>query len=349
MKIKILFTGGTIGSKVGNDGYISLDKQNPYKLLDMYQKSCQKNAQTFDIEEPFCILSENMNEEYLNRLILCIQKILEESEIEGIIITHGTDTLPYTAAVLSYIFGTECIPIVLVSSDFPLEDDRANGLVNFKYAVDFIQNGYGKGVFACYCNQEEFPLIHRGTRLLENVPYTAFVRSVKDSYYGKYKGNQYEKNSAYHFDCSSDCSSDCNSGIVSDKKCYKHMDIKEYELCKNTGEIMWLHSCVGMYYPDITEKTKAVLHDSYHSGTICISEGLKEFMNQAKIHKVPVFVTGIAGDEKNYETIKEYQNLGIWILSGISPVAAYCKLWLALSNKLNIEQVMESCIAEDIC
>ena len=55
------------------------------------------------------------------------------------------------------------------------------------------------------------------------------------------------------------------------------------------------------------------------------------------------------GDEKNYETIKEYQNLGIWILSGISPVAAYCKLWLALSNKLNIEQVMESCIAEDIC
>lgn len=337
MKITILFTGGTIGSKTGNDGYISLDKQNPYKLLDMYQKSCQKKAQIFDIAEPFCILSENMNEEYLNRLILCIQKILKENETEGIIITHGTDTLPYTAAVLSYIFGTECIPIVLVSSDFPLEDDRANGLVNFKYAVDFIQNGYGKGVFACYCNQEEFPLLHRGTRLLENVPYTVFVRSVKDFYYGKYKGNQYEKNPAYVSD------------VVSNKKCYNHMDIKKYELCKNTGEVMWLHPCVGMYYPKITEKTKAVLHSSYHSGTICISEELREFMNQTKIYKVPVFITGISGDEKNYDTIKEYENLGIRILSGISPVAAYCKLWLALSGKLNIEQVMESCIAEDIC
>lgn len=341
MKITILFTGGTIGSKAGNDRYISLDKQNPYKLLDMYQKSCQKNVQTFDIAEPFCIFSENMNEEYLNRLILCIRKILEKDETKGIIITHGTDTLSYTAAILSYIFGTECIPIVLVSSDFPLEDDRANGLVNFKYAVDFIQNSYGKGVFVCYCNEGEFPLLHRGTRLLENVPYTAFVRSVKNSYYGKYKGNQYEKNSAYISDYASD--------IISHQKCYKHMDIKKYELCKNTGEIMWIHPCVGMYYPNITEKTKAVLHSSYHSGTICISEELKEFMNQAKIYKVPVFITGIAGDEKNYETIKEYENLGIRILSRISPIAAYCKLWLALSNELNMEQIMKTCIAEDIC
>lgn len=340
MKITVVFTGGTIGSKVGNDEYISLDKQNPYKLLDMYQKSCQKNTQVFDIEEPFCILSENMNEKYLNCLILCIRKILEGGEAEGIIITHGTDTLPYTAAILSYIFGTECIPIVLVSSDFPLEDDRANGLINFKYAVDFIQNSYGKGVFVCYCNQEEFPLLHRGTRILENVPYTAFVRSVKDCYYGTYKGNRYEKNSGYSCDY---------INIISEKQCYKHMDIKQYELCKNTGEIMWIYPCVGMYYPNITEKTRAVLHSSYHSGTICISDGLREFMNQARIYKVPVFITGIAGDEKNYETIKEYQNLGIRILAGISPVAAYCKLWLALSNRLNIEQVMESCIAEDIC
>lgn len=337
MKITVLFTGGTIGSKVENDGYISLDKQNPYKLLDMYQKSYQKNMEIFDTEEPFCILSENMNVEYLNHLILCVKKILEEGMAEGIIITHGTDTLPYTAAILSYVFGTECIPIVLVSSDFPLEDDRANGLVNFKYAVDFIENGYGRGVFACYCNQGEFPLIHRGTRLLEYIPYTAFIQSIKDSYYGKYKGNLYEKNVSY----------DSKSALG--RECYGHMDIKKYQLCKNSGEIIWIHSYVGMYYPNITEKTKAVLYNSYHSGTICISGELKEFVNQAKIHKVPVFVIGIAGDEKNYETVKQYEELGIQILPGISPVAAYCKLWLALSDGQNLWQAMESCIAEDIC
>jgi len=338
MKITILFTGGTIGSKAGNDGYISVDKENPYKLLDMYQKSCQENIHTFDTAEPFCILSENMNQEYLNRLILCVQRVIGEGRAEGIIITHGTDTLPYTAAVLSYIFGTECIPIVLVSSDFPLEDDRANGLVNFKYAIDFIQNGYGRGVFVCYCNEGEFPVIHRGTRLLENLPYSSFVYSVKDGYYGKYRGKQYEKNLAYG-----------SESMVSGKKCYSCMDMKKYELCKNTGEIMRIYPYVGMYYPNITEKTRAVLHDSYHSGTICISEELKDFMNQAKAHKVPVYITGVAGDEKNYETVREYENLGIHVLSGISPVAAYCKLWLALSGGLDIMQVMESCIAEDIC
>lgn len=338
MKITVLFTGGTIGSKAESDGYIAPDTENPYKLLDMYRESCPRVVQEFDIIEPFQILSENMNGEYLSRLILCIQGVLEKGGIKGIIITHGTDTLAYTAAVLSYIFGTECIPIMLVSSDFPLEDDRANGIVNFRYAVDFIQNGYGRGVFVCYCNQGEFPVIHRGTRLLENIPYSSLVYSVKDSYYGKYRGRQYEKNPIFD-----------SKSIVSDKKCYAHMDIKKYELCKNNGEIMWIRPCVGMYYPDITEKTRAVLHSSYHSGTICISKELERFMSQAKIYKVPVYITGIAGDEKNYETVREYQNLGIHILSVISPVAAYCKLWLALSNELDIEQVMESCIAEDIC
>lgn len=346
MKIKVIFTGGTIGSAAGGDGYISLDKDCPYKLLDMYYKTCPRGEnpqEDFCVEEPFTILSENMKAEYLNRLILCVSRVLEEDGYDGVIITHGTDTLQYTAAVLSYIFGTKSLPVILVSSDFPLEDDRANGLINFQCAVDFIKNGYGRGVFASYCNQGGNPVIHRGTRLLGHIPYSADMYSVRNLYYGEYIGNAYIRNEAYisgnghHFD---------------NKKCYNSIgDIRkeDFRLCENAGAIMWIRPCVGMVYSDIPEETRVILHDSYHSGTISVGGEFERFMKSAEVRGIPVYMTGVPGDEKAYETVRDYQNLGVRILPEISPIAAYCKLWLALSSGLDPEQVMESCIAEDFC
>lgn len=346
MKIKVIFIGGTIGSITGRDGYISPHGDCSHKLLDMYYKTCHRgeNPQVdFYTEEPFRILSENMKADYLNQLILCVKCVLEEDECEGVIITHGTDTLQYTAAVLSYVFGTKCLPVVLVSSDFPLEDDRANGLTNFQCAVDFIQNEYGRGVFVSYCNKGGNPVIHRGTRLLGHIAYSADVYSIRNRYYGEYIGNEYILNESYISG---------NGHRFDNKKCYNSIaDISEgdFRLCENAKAIMWIHPCVGMVYPDIGEETRVILHDSYHSGTISVGGELESFMKSAEVRGIPVYITGILGDERAYETVRDYQKLGMCILPEISPIAAYCKLWLALSNGLDLEQVMESCIAEDFC
>ena len=50
---------------------------------------------------------------------------------DGVIITHGTDTLQYTAAFTGYIMAGAQIPIVLVSANYVLEDVRSNGVDNF--------------------------------------------------------------------------------------------------------------------------------------------------------------------------------------------------------------------------
>lgn len=346
MKITVIFTGGTIGSTIGGDGYISPDRDCPYKLLDMYRRTCQydtgKDTQTeFYVKEPFRILSENINADYLNQLISCVRQVLEEDECEGVIITHGTDTLQYTASVLSYIFGAKGVPIILVSSDFPLEDDRANGLTNFKYAVDFIEKGYGQGVFVSYCNKGSNPTIHRGTRLLGHASYSASIYSVRDSYYGEYIENIYLPNASY--------SSESGHHFFN-RKCYNSMtDIRKdlAGLSGDAGEIMWIHPHVGMVYPEIGKGTRVILHDSYHSGTIRVGRELEDFMRQAGSYGVPVYITGVSRDKNAYETVRDYRNLGIRVLPEISPVAAFCKLWLALSNELDVKKVMESCIAED--
>ena len=59
-KILVVFTGGTIASGVEN-GYISPDGKNAYKLLDMYEKENKKSAVEFFAVSPYNILSENLN------------------------------------------------------------------------------------------------------------------------------------------------------------------------------------------------------------------------------------------------------------------------------------------------
>lgn len=106
----------------------------------------------FFVEEPYRILSENMNAGYVNRLADCVRKVMARNDSEGIIITHGTDTLQYTAALLSYVFGTDCVPVLLVSSDFPLEDERANGMRNFHESSGIYKMQRGK---RCLCKLPE--------------------------------------------------------------------------------------------------------------------------------------------------------------------------------------------------
>lgn len=60
-----------------------------------------------------------------------------------------------------------------------LEDKRANGLINFAYAVEFVKGRYGNGLFVSYYNTGDVQRIHRGTRVMEHCAYTDDVFSVK--------------------------------------------------------------------------------------------------------------------------------------------------------------------------
>ncbi|MBQ3599690.1 MAG: asparaginase [Lachnospiraceae bacterium] len=333
MKICTIFTGGTIGSKVGENGFISPKHQMPYRLLDLYKEKYLEEI-VFDTVEPYCILSENLEAKYLRILIDNIIEQLEKNAYEGIIITHGTDTLQYTSAILGYIFGDANIPILLVSSDYPLEDIRANGLENFTYAVQFIKEKLGTGVFVSYCNKGGEPTIHRGTRLQPHASYLADVYSVGNAYYGKFVEGVFSKNERIQ-------------EIGGEKTLFPRKDT--ITLSENGNEILRVVPYVGMQYPAITENIKAVLLESYHSGTIFVGDRFSEFMKNARERKVPVFLHGLEKQEKAYDTVRIYQEMGVIPLDKSSVIAQYCKLWLSVCNGLMVEEVMQTCVAGDIC
>lgn len=94
MNILVIFTGGTISSSE-RGGYIGPDEQNNYRLINEYKKrSPEKCADiSFSTSSPYYILSENLTGKHINLLADCIDKALSSDEYDGIIVTHGTDTL----------------------------------------------------------------------------------------------------------------------------------------------------------------------------------------------------------------------------------------------------------------
>ena len=141
MKILVIFTGGTIGSTVSGD-YISTDGNKPYVILEKYNAQYPNDIE-WDTVSPYTILSENVTCKTYSVLYDTVKDALNK-EYDGIIITHGSDTLQYSAAFLSLVLGTDTVPVLLVSSNYVLEDERANGMDNFRCAVGFIENKMGR-------------------------------------------------------------------------------------------------------------------------------------------------------------------------------------------------------------
>ena len=332
MKIAVIFTGGTIGSRIDETGYISPNGGNRYLLLNNYEEKHGKNVD-FEIFEPYRILSENLSATNLRLLIETVSKIIKSGEFEGIIITHGTDTLQYTASMLPYVFADYEYPIVLVSSAFVLSDVRANGHTNFEKAVSFIEAKAGNGVFVSYKNTTDTPAMHRGNRLQNALSFSDDVSSILGSHYGKWIEDNYISNEKYII-----AKGNVNTVFPADK----------IKLDEDSSKIVRIKAMPGMCYPDISD-CKAVLYEGYHSGTVCIGEKLKAFANKAKAVDIPIFVTGLTDSEAMYETVEKYKELGIIPLVNCSAISQYCKLWLTTSNDLPILDIMSKSVAEDWC
>lgn len=318
MKIAVIMTGGTIGSRKNEDGWIAPDRHQPFALLDKYEEKYSASASevTFDCTMPYQILSENLDADHLMQLVDAVRTQLEKEQYDSLIVCHGTDTLQYSAAVLSLVFADSGIPIFLVSSNYPIEDERANGLVNFHYAV--VSSAKKRtGVYVVYRNADGNTYLHRGDRLLTHQAYEDDLHSVGEEYIGRFTP----------------------AGIWEERKTGKTAKQRQplilkqgyCGLMKDAASILWLKVYPGMPYPHLNEHVKAVLLETYHSGTVRVTDGWDTFIKEKDKWKIPVYLVGARSVEEGYETMQVYQKCGIQVLTDQAPIAAYCWLWLQIS------------------
>ncbi len=341
MRICNIFTGGTIGSTLDNDGYISTSKEAPYQLLYAYknQYSC-----IYDMENcnPYTILSENLDACHILKLVKTVSLKLD-SGFDGIIIMHGTDTLQYSAAILSIIFHNIHIPIVLVSSDYILSDTRANGIVNYHYAIRFIETYHKNNtlygthhVFVSYENKGGVPTIHCADMLQPPTPYSGDVKSILDNYIATYTIDEKEKyipNSYFNPKISILKSIETISNdLLKLPLCIVNKDYLHIQLDYCSSYIMRIQPFPGLALPAITNHTKVIILETYHSGTFFINDDFYQFAQKASDCNIPILLTGLNSGERNYETVKNYTKVNIIPVYDTAVIALYCFLWLALSN-----------------
>lgn len=175
-KILVLLTGGTIGSRA-RDGVIDADAGAAYDLICLYRASYGGDAD-FDVLSPYNILSENISPENWETLCGTLSEA-DFSKYDGIIITHGSDTLSYTSALIGLAFGNAPIPIVLVAGNKPLDEQGSNGMANFRNAVRLIMAKAVSGVFTVYQDDLGKNIVYLGTEITEANPYSHSFSSCR--------------------------------------------------------------------------------------------------------------------------------------------------------------------------
>lgn len=183
-RVLIIFTGGTVAGNVAHSDISQNVKSDPNSFLAVLESSVDIVKENWNIEiessivELFNVDSSNIQPENWTVLVAKIQEVYDS--FDSFIILHGTNTMGYTAAALSFAFENINKPVIITGAQVPLGylgSDATTNLVNsLRLAVwDYHEV---KGVIAVFGSK-----IITGTRVKKGTDfdYDPFVAFQKGS------------------------------------------------------------------------------------------------------------------------------------------------------------------------
>ncbi len=309
MNILVVFTGGTIGSTT-QEHTTAPDKKASYALLDHFKQTCSNDAVHFTVISPLQILSETLKPQHWTTLIDAIRS-QNLSSFDGIIITHGTDTLALTAHALFHTMGNIDLPVLLVSSHLPPHHPQTNAHVNFAASIAFIKKRVANGIFVAYQNPGSDDVsIFRAETITQSPQLSSHFFGISAPAY-RYENGTFKEN----------------------------VELLVPGMSQTTGlnphfcdRLLYIRPYPGIDYRHFSLKhTRFVLHDLYHSGT-CDTQNLLPFIERCRNEGVALYMAPISKQEDYYETTKALQDKGVRFLYDMPIEAAMTKLMLLYGN-----------------
>lgn len=142
-RILIINTGGTLSSVKSSRGFMpGMSSEDMLEELRMVSKNLELET------EDFCSLdSSNIGPEEWTNLAKMIA--LRSYDYHGIVVIHGTDTLAYTSAMLSFMLQNISIPVVVTGSQLSIANPVADALENCRCGIHMAASGY-PGIFVAF-------------------------------------------------------------------------------------------------------------------------------------------------------------------------------------------------------
>ncbi|HKR73369.1 MAG TPA: Glu-tRNA(Gln) amidotransferase subunit GatD [Candidatus Nitrosocosmicus sp.] len=167
-KILLISTGGTIASKIDyrTGGVTSLLSAS--ELYSVFPELAE-----YGIIYPeflFNEYSENITPQHWTLLADRISQAVTKENYDGIIVSHGTDTMHYTSSALSFALKNVPIPVILVGSQRSSDRPSSDAFSNLVGAIRFIKDAKYSGIFVCMHSNTSDDIIacHIGTRVRKN-------------------------------------------------------------------------------------------------------------------------------------------------------------------------------------
>ena len=141
-KILLLTTGGTIASVPGGQGL------EPHRS-DVMERELNQLRTYYDItvRDVMCLDSSNIRPEEWQQIAEDIFR--SRVGFDGIVVSHGTDTMAYTASAVTFMLPDIDLPVVFTGSQLPLADILSAGLDNLRTAFAMAASGQ-PGVFLAF-------------------------------------------------------------------------------------------------------------------------------------------------------------------------------------------------------
>ena len=141
-KILLLTTGGTIASMPGGDGLV------PHRS-EVMERELEQLRTYYDItvRDIMCLDSSNMRPEEWEDIARSVFEL--RGGFDGIVVSHGTDTMAYTASAVTWMLPDIDLPVVFTGSQLPLADMLSDGPDNLRTAFAMAASGH-PGIFLAF-------------------------------------------------------------------------------------------------------------------------------------------------------------------------------------------------------
>jgi L-asparaginase len=322
----LVLTGGTVGSRVAatsSGSVVVLDGQDDERrrpqsaLIDaVIERAAPAGVR---IVRPMNALSENLLPGDWVVIAQAVRDLIENHGVDGVLILHGTDTMAYTAAALSFLLADAPVPIVLTGANLPPEDPRSDAARNVGDALVAL-SGLDGGTHIAFAGGARSPTwVHLGTRVRKaRASGPAFV-SVNRQPAGKVTDGRYRP---IH-------------PLRRHARPSLRLALEDRVLALRLHPGLDLEAVAGMVE---TSELRGVVLELYAAATAPGGRGrysAPEFVARCRAHGVAV-VTAVpavpTGVSNRYATTIELQDAGAVFVRDMLPETALVKLMWALAQ-----------------
>lgn len=167
-RIALISTGGTIASKID---YRTGGVHAALSASELYASVPElANHASIDPEVLLSEYSENLRPDHWTMIADKVAEKVRSGRYRGVVVSHGTDTMHYTAAALSFALQDLPIPVVLVGAQRSSDRPSSDAALNLLGATVFAAKSEYAGVFVAMhaSTSDDAIACHIGTRVRKN-------------------------------------------------------------------------------------------------------------------------------------------------------------------------------------